>query len=98
MLTYPFTEQDAQKAYDDWGANCGPNALAFAMGLHIDKVKGLIRGFDSRGYTSPTMMRQPHTGFARVFGRSSLFRLTGRRTGRLLVQFGTGRWQEWLTP
>jgi len=58
MLTYPFTEQDAQKAYDDWGANCGPNALAFAMGLHIDKVKGLIRGFDSRGYTSPTMMRQ----------------------------------------
>lgn len=58
MLTYPFTEADAQRAYDEWGANCGPNALAFALQIPLEEVRDVIPQFDERRYTSPTMMRQ----------------------------------------
>lgn len=57
VLTYPFTEADSNRAHDEWGANCGPNALAFALGVHIDKVRGTIPGFEEKHYTNPTMMK-----------------------------------------
>lgn len=56
MMTYPFTEQDSQAAHDDWGANCGPNALAFALGRNIKDCKDLIPGFTGKQFTNPTMM------------------------------------------
>lgn len=55
---YPFTAQDMQRAAEEWNANCGPAALAFALGLHINDVRGVIPGFEQKGYTSPTMMKQ----------------------------------------
>lgn len=66
-MQYPFTEADSQRAYDAWGANCGPNALAFACGLHIDKVRGVIPGFEEKRYTSPTMMKQALANLGRTF-------------------------------
>ncbi len=57
-LDYPFTEEDSTRAHDTWGANCGPNAFAFALGLHIDKVRGMVPGFEAKCYTNPTMMRK----------------------------------------
>jgi hypothetical protein len=55
-IRYPFTEADSQRAYDEWGANCGPNALAFALQVPLDRIRGAIPGFEEKRYTSPTMM------------------------------------------
>lgn len=52
-----FTQEDMDRASAEWGANCGPASLAFACGLHIDAVRGVIPDFERKGYTSPTMMR-----------------------------------------
>lgn len=54
---YPFTEEQAQAAYTEWGCNCGPSALAFALQTSLDKVHPAIPDFDERRYTSPSMMR-----------------------------------------
>lgn len=56
-LTYPFTEAEAKRAADEWGCNCGPSALAFALQVKLEAVRGAIPGFDEKRYTSPTMMK-----------------------------------------
>lgn len=55
-LSYPFTQAEAAAASQAWGCNCGPAALAFALRVDPDVVRPLIPHFDSRRYTSPTMM------------------------------------------
>lgn len=67
MLTYTFTEDDVQAAHDEWGANCGPTALAFALQIPLDDVRDAIPGFDDKRYTSPTMMRQALEHLGRPF-------------------------------
>lgn len=57
VVDCPFTEQDMQAAVAEWGCNCGPSALAFALRLPLDRVRYAIPGFEAKGYTSPTMMR-----------------------------------------
>lgn len=51
-----FTQADAECAYDDWGANCGPGALAAILGATLDEVRPLIPEFDTKHYTNPSMM------------------------------------------
>jgi hypothetical protein len=51
-----FTLADAERAHDEWGANCGPGALAAIMGMTLDEVRPHMLGFESKGYTNPTMM------------------------------------------
>lgn len=51
-----FTLDDAVRAADEWGANCGPGALAAVLGITLDQVRPLIYGFDTKRYTSPSMM------------------------------------------
>jgi hypothetical protein len=51
-----FSLADAEKAFDDWGANCGPGALAAVLGLTLDEVKPHLTGFVAKRYTNPTMM------------------------------------------
>lgn len=53
---YCFSEADAKRAFDEWGCNCGPTALAFAARVGLDVVRPEIPGFDEKRYTSPTMM------------------------------------------
>lgn len=55
-LGYPFLEQDMLDAYEQWGCNCGPGSLAFALQVPLVIVHGLIPGFDEKKYTSPSMM------------------------------------------
>jgi hypothetical protein len=57
VVIYPFTEDDLAVAYNKWHCNCGPSALAFALQISLDKVRGAIPGFEERRYTSPTMMK-----------------------------------------
>lgn len=56
-LTYPFSEEEFQRAAEEWGCNCGPSALAFALQIPLDRVRHAIPGFESKRYTSPTMMK-----------------------------------------
>lgn len=57
VIDYPFTMDDMEKAADEWNCNCGPAALAFALQVPLDAVRGKIPGFEEKGYTSPSMMK-----------------------------------------
>lgn len=52
-----FTAAEAEEAWQQWGCNCGPTAIAAIMGLTLDDVHRHLSEFDRRGYTSPTMMQ-----------------------------------------
>ena len=53
-----FNVDDAQRAFDAWGCNCGPGAVAAIMGLSLNEVRPIMSaaGFDAKRYTNPTMM------------------------------------------
>jgi hypothetical protein len=67
QLTYSFTEEQAKQASDEWGANCGPNALAFVLQKTIGEVRTLIPDFERKRYTSPTMMKSALHAAGRLF-------------------------------
>jgi hypothetical protein len=78
-MNYPFTEAEMQAAADEWNANCGPSALAFALQIPVARVRGTIPGFEEKGYTSPSMMRAALQGMgvrfvAAVADREEMFR------------------------
>ena len=56
-LDYPFTESEMHAASTEWGCNCGPSALAFAIQQPLEVARRAIPDFDSKKYTSPTMMQ-----------------------------------------
>lgn len=60
MPTYTFSETDMQQAHNEWGCNCGPSALAFALQRPLDYVRRAMAlvGFDDKRYTSPSMMKE----------------------------------------
>lgn len=51
-----FTAEDAERAYDEWGANCGPAAIAAICGLTLEEVRPFLGDFESKRYTNPTLM------------------------------------------
>jgi len=48
-----FTPADSEAAYRAWGFNCGPAAIAAALGLTPSSVRPFL-GEDWRGFMSPT--------------------------------------------
>lgn len=50
------TMAEAQTAAADWGANCGPGALAAVLDLKLGDVRLHLNGFDGKRYTNPLMM------------------------------------------
>jgi hypothetical protein len=56
MRHVPFTFEDAERANDEWGCNCGPGALAAVTGLTLDEVRPLMGDFERKRYTNPTLM------------------------------------------
>ncbi len=65
IIDYPFTEEEAKAAYEEWHCNCGPTALAFACRLKLDDVRHAIPGFEAKHYTSPSMMKAALTNLGR---------------------------------
>ena len=53
-----FTLDDAERAGDEWGLNCGPAAIAAVCGLTLDVIRPYMGDFESKGYTNPTLMWQ----------------------------------------
>lgn len=52
----PFSADEAYRAADTWGFNCGPAALAAALALPIDQVRPHLGQFEQKRYMNPTMM------------------------------------------
>lgn len=69
QLTYPFTEEQMAAAAKEWGCNCGPSALAFALQTPLETVRTAIPDFESKRYTSPTMMLAALTALGVVHSR-----------------------------
>lgn len=53
-----FSLEDAERAFDQWGANCGPGALAAITGRTLDEVRPFLGDFEKKRYTNPTLMFQ----------------------------------------
>ncbi len=51
-----FTADDADRAHHEWGANCGPGAIAGILGMTLDEVRPHMGDFESKRYTNPTLM------------------------------------------
>lgn len=56
-MKYPFTEQEMAAASAEWGCNCGPSALAFAVQQPLDVARFAIPEFEKKRFTSPMMMK-----------------------------------------
>jgi hypothetical protein len=77
---------DIDAAYESWGANCGPCALAAILDLPVAAVRDYFLDFQQRGYVNPTHMRQ---ALERANRRYRVMR-DGQRpqAGLLFVQWG----------
>jgi hypothetical protein len=57
VLTKPlFTLADAERAHDEWGANCGPAAIAAVLDLTLEEIRPWLGDFENKRYTNPTLM------------------------------------------
>lgn len=51
-----FDGDDAGQAYLDWGANCGPGAIAAVSGMTLSEVRFYMGDFEQKRYTNPSLM------------------------------------------
>ncbi len=51
-----ITADDAERAWNEWGCNCGPAAIAAVLGMSLDEVRPHMGDFESKRYTNPTLM------------------------------------------
>lgn len=83
MLTYPV---DTESAYEQWGANCGPCALAAALGRSVNSIRHMLPNFPTKGFVnSPDMKAALLTygvGFRATWGGAWPAR------GLVLIQWG----------
>lgn len=56
MIRQAFSEDDANRAYEEWGCNCGPGALAACLGWTLDEVRPHLATFDAKRYLSGPAM------------------------------------------
>ena len=51
-----FTEEEANKAADEWGFNCGPAALCAVLNLTPAELRPHLIDFEQKGSTNPSLM------------------------------------------
>jgi hypothetical protein len=99
-----FTVEDAQRAHDEWGCNCGPSALAAIVGLTLDQVRQHMGDFERKGYTNPTLMLDAlHSVYAAglILGWRNVSKRSGVLPGCDWPQYGLARiqWEgPWTAP
>jgi len=52
----PYSCDDAEAAYKEWGMNCGPGAIAAVVRMTPDELRPHMGDFERKGYTNPTLM------------------------------------------
>lgn len=84
-----ISAEDADRAYAEWGCNCGPAAVAAICGLTLDQVRPHMGDFETKRYTNPTLMWQ----VLRSIGARFSYR--GGDLGRWWPTYGLARIQRW---
>jgi hypothetical protein len=56
LIQPKFSVEDAMRAGETWGANCGPAALAVVAGMTLDEIRPYMGDFESKRHTNPTLM------------------------------------------
>lgn len=51
-----FTLEDAERAADEWGFNCGPGVLCAVTGKTPAELRPHLLNFEKKGYTNASMM------------------------------------------
>lgn len=51
-----FDFADAERAHNEWGANCGPGAIAAICQLSLDELRPHMGDFEEKHYTNPALM------------------------------------------
>ena len=86
-----ISEIDMNRANSEWGANCGPGALAAIMGMTLDEVRPHMGDFESKRYTNPSLMNAALRSIGRPW----------RKIGAEWPTFGLARiqWEgPWTAP
>jgi hypothetical protein len=81
-LAVRFDIHQVNSAATEWGANCGPAAIAAILGKTLSEIRPYLGDFEKKGYTNPTLMYEalnnlcsdwrrrekvwPHYGLARI--------------------------------
>jgi len=90
-----WNKRDAETAVKQWGFNCGPAALCAVTGLTPQEIRPHLVGFESKGYTNPTLMLSAleslHVPFVRTYRSDSPGPLPIVRFGLIRIQWG-GAW------
>ena len=79
--------READAAFDAWGCNCGPGAIAAIMGMTLDDVRPHMGDFEQKRYTNPTLMWETLDRIGRPW----------RKIGKAWPVFGLARIQ-WEGP
>lgn len=104
MMNIPplkFTEADSERAYAEWGANCGPHALAAATGRTLDDARRVLVGFDLKRYTNPSMMENGLNLLGLFWGRQRGLHIRdySEMKSRKLSTLCRVQWEgRWLDP
>lgn len=94
MKPLRFTEEDSSRANELWGANCGPHALAAALGLTLGEAREVLPTFEDKGYTNPTMMLT-----ALVLARAKFTVAKNLRSAELCDGLNRIQWEgRWTKP
>jgi len=82
-----YRPTDAEEAYNLWGANCGPSAMAALLGVELSVIRTHISNW--KGYTTPSMARDTlrSAGAKCDYGRNGDW----PQIGMVCIQFG-GPW------
>jgi hypothetical protein len=56
LLVALINGHEADAAYEAWGCNCGPGAIAAITNMRLDDLRPLLGDFEAKRYTNPTLM------------------------------------------
>lgn len=51
-----FSHEEAERAFKDWGANCGPGAIAAITGMTLNQLRPYLGNFEQKKYTNTRLM------------------------------------------
>ncbi|WP_244327639.1 hypothetical protein [Roseibium sp. RKSG952] len=52
----PVTPEEIKTAWDEWGANCGPAAIAAVCPITLAALRPHMGNYEEKRYTNPTLM------------------------------------------